>query len=954
MGRKGAIVGSVLGGVGALGIGTTVFLTRDKLFPAVKRVSSGLISSVFSKKANPVLLPPAAAGAPQTGLSVDPSRYPKVRRGDVVESLHGVRVADPYRWLEDPDAEETKAFVTEQNKLTHEVLAECDTREPFRKLFTALYDYPKFGAPFKCGDRYYYYHNSGLQAQYVIYSQASLVSEPALFFDPNTLSEDGTVALSDMQWSEDGKYASYSLSKGGSDWATIQVLQVDPKGGAPTPLPDKLELVKFSSMSWTHDHKGFFYNRYPAPTSGSADLGTETDVNTNQQLCYHRLGTPQSEDPVIWACPEHPTWMGGASVTDDGRYLCLYIHEGCLPSNRLYVVDMEALVKDSAGSVDWAAYDINKGSKKLPWVKLVDDFTSGSFSVVANEGHTFFVMTNFQAPRYRVVKVPDVMSSGPASSWPDHIAQHEKDVLKGALALKGDALVVRYLRDVVASLQLRSLATGALVRELPLGVGSVGSMSGDRKGTEFFYSFTSFVEPGATYRLDTAAGSPTEPALFRRTELKVPHNPDDFETKQVFVASKDGTKIPLFVTHRKGQKLDGSAPTLLYGYGGFNASLTPTFSSSRLAFIRGYNGVFAQANLRGGGEYGIDWRNAGSKQNKQNVFDDFQACAEYLISERYCSPAKLTIQGGSNGGLLVAACANQRPDLYACVLGQVGVMDMLRFHKFTIGHAWITDYGSPDKADEFSYIFPYSPLHNVRQPLGGTRQYPAIMLATGDHDDRVVPLHSLKLLATLQHNLAGEGAGAQVPQRNPLLARIEVNAGHGAGKPTQKVIDENVDLFGFAAKCMGASWLEKDSPAGPSAAAKTTKPSPPAEPAVAAAAAAAAPKAAAAPAAPAPAPAPAAAPAPVKSEPAAPAQAPAPAAAPAETKPAPAASAAAPAPAAAAPAPAPAEAAAEEDGEDGEADGEAPAGADGEAPAGAGAAGTSSTAAKKKKRKKKN
>ncbi|KAG2492774.1 hypothetical protein HYH03_008938 [Edaphochlamys debaryana] len=757
------------------------------------------------------LRPVPEHGAPQTGLSVDPSRYPKVRRGDVVESLHGVRVADPYRWLEDPDAEETKAFVTEQNKLTEQVLAECDTREQLRSLLTTLYDYPKYGLPFKRGGRYYYYHNTGLQQQSVLYSQASLDSEPSLFFDPNTLSEDGTVALTGLSFSEDGKFAAYSLSKGGSDWCSIQVMAVDPSGGSPTPLPDKLELVKFSSMSWTHDHKGFFYNRYPAPSSNPSKLGTENDVNANQQLCYHRLGTPQSEDVVVGIPPaDQPTWMLAARVTDDGRYLVMSTHEGTNPSNKLYVCDMQALDKAADGSPDWAAYDSLQGSKKLPWVKLVDDFTSGSFSVVANEGHTFFVMTNFQAPRYRVVKVPDVMSAGPASSWPDHIAQHEKDVLKGAMALKGDALVVRYLRDVVASLQLRSLATGALVRELPLGVGSVGSMSGDRKGTEFFYSFTSFVEPGATYRLDTAAGSPTEPALFRRTELKVPHNPDDFETKQVFVPSKDGTKIPMFVTHRKGLKLDGSAPTLLYGYGGFNVAMEPGFSANRLAFMRGYNGVFAMANLRGGGEYGVDWRNAGSKQNKQNVFDDFQACAEYLISERYCSPAKLTIQGGSNGGLLVAACANQRPDLYACVLGQVGVMDMLRFHKFTIGWAWMTDYGNPDKADEFSYIFPYSPLHNVRQPLGGTRQYPAVMLATGDHDDRVVPLHSLKLLATLQHNLAGEGAGAQAPQRNPLLARIEVNAGHGAGKPTQKMIAEAADLLGFAAKCMGASWVEKE------------------------------------------------------------------------------------------------------------------------------------------------
>ncbi|KAG2433756.1 hypothetical protein HXX76_008118 [Chlamydomonas incerta] len=826
-GRAAVIAASTVTVVAGAAIGG--ILLRPHWLPAAKRASSTVSSWLFRKKANPVMRPPAALGAPQTGLSVAPSQYPQVRRGDVSEDLHGVRVADPYRWLEDPDSEETREFVTAQNKLTDGVLAQCETREPFRKLFTALFDYPKFGAPFKCGSRYYYYHNSGLQQQYVIYSQAeaTLEAEPKLFFDPNTLSEDGTVALSNMEWSEDGSLAAYSLSKGGSDWCTIQVLRVDAAGGPPAPLADKLEYVKFSSLAWTHDQRGFFYNRYPDPASRPADLGTETDSNTHQQLCYHALGTPQSEDPVIWAMPDHPTWMSGAGVTDDGRYLVLYLSEGCLPANRLYLVDMQGLDKTAGGAVDWAKYDFfKKGSKKLPVVKLVDDF-SASFSVVANEGTTFYIMTNLDAPRYRLVKIPDVTSAGAAPSWPDHIPQHPKDVLKGALALKGDVLVVRYLRDVVAALQLRQLGSGQLTKELPLpGVGSVGAMSGDRKGSELFFSFTSFTEAGALYRIDTAPGSSLEPVLFRRTELKVPHRPEDYVTKQVFVDSADGTRVPMFITHHKDTKLHGSAPTLLYGYGGFNIALTPGFSASRLAFMRGYGGVFAQANLRGGGEYGTDWRNAGSTHNKQNVFDDFQACAEYLIRERYCSPAKLTIQGGSNGGLLVAACANQRPDLYACVLGQVGVMDMLRFHKFTIGHAWMTDYGNPDRAADFSWIYPYSPLHNVRAPEGGSRQYPAVMLATGDHDDRVVPLHTLKLLATLQHNLV-TGDPAASPQRNPLLARIEVKAGHGAGKPTQKVIDENVDLFGFAAKCMNAKWVDKQAvpePAKPAAATAAAAP----------------------------------------------------------------------------------------------------------------------------------
>ncbi|GIL73545.1 hypothetical protein Vretimale_5243 [Volvox reticuliferus] len=807
--RRSTVI-TMAGAAGITAIGAAVWLAGPKLVPAARR-SLLTFNRILWRKPWPPLRPIPAIGAPQTGLSVDPSRYPQVPRGDVVEDHHGVKVADPYRWLEDPDGEETLKFVDLQNKLTEEVLAECETREPFRKLFTALFDYPKFGAPFRAGSRYYYYHNSGLQQHYVLYGMSSLDSEPVVFFDPNKLSEDGTTALSDMQWTDDGSLAAYSLSKGGSDWNTIQVLRVPQSDDPPTPLEDNLEYVKFSSLSWTHDNRGFFYNRYPDPASRPADLGTETDTNTNQLLCYHVLGTPQASDPVIWAIPDHPTWMTGASVTEDGRFLVLYVSQGCVPANHLYVVDIQALDRTPEGHTDWSKYDFFKGSKKLPLVKLVTDF-SAAFSVVANDGTTFYITTNLDAPRYRMVKIADINKAGRPASWPDHIPQHDKDVLKGVLALKGDTMVVRYLRDVAAALQLRSLSSGYLIRDLTLpGLGSVGALSGDRKDTEFFFSFTDFVEPGALYRLDTAPGAPLEPKLYRRTKLQVDdHHPEEYVTKQVFVPSRDGTRIPMFITHRTGVVLDGTAPTLLYGYGGFNASMTPGFSASRLAFMRGYNGVFALANLRGGGEYGTAWRDAGSKENKQNVFDDFQACAEFLISERYCSPSSLTIQGGSNGGLLVAACANQRPDLYACVLAQVGVLDMLRFHKFTIGHAWMTDYGDPSKASDFEYIFPYSPLHNVRQPLGGTRQYPAMIFATGDHDDRVVPLHSLKMLATLQYELAGAGAGPSPPQRNPVLARVEVKAGHGAGKPTQKVIDEVVDLFGFAAKCMNAKWREPE------------------------------------------------------------------------------------------------------------------------------------------------
>eukprot|EP00878_Enallax_costatus_P029867 GHUV01032432.1.p1 GENE.GHUV01032432.1~~GHUV01032432.1.p1 ORF type:complete len:735 (+),score=227.44 GHUV01032432.1:207-2411(+) len=701
------------------------------------------------------------------------------------------------------------AVVDTQNRLTQKVLQQCETREQFKELFTQLYDYPKYGTPFKRGDRYYYYYNSGLQQQYVLYGQDSLKADPVVLLDPNTLSDDGTVALRDAEFSDNGGLVAYSLSSGGSDWSTIKVLSVGPSGTA-VQHDDLLEHVKFSTIAWTHDHKGFFYNRYAPPQK--SDLGTETDANTNQLLCYHVVGQPQSSDVVVLADPDHALWMFGAEVTDDGQYLLISVSEGCQPQNRLYYLDLNRVPKaQDTQALDFSKFDFEKGQGKLPLVKLIDNFDA-SWDYVANDGQDFTFKTNLAAPRYRVVRV-NLSSAGDPSSWPDVIPQHPKDLLQSAVALQGDELVVRHLRDVKGALARHKLSTGELVQEFDLpGIGSVGGFSGNRKSKEFFFSFTSFVEPGSTYRFDLAAASP-QPELFRATQLKVPHNPADYEVKQVFVPSKDGTKVPMFITHKKGLQLDGSNPTLLYGYGGFNISLEPGFSASRLAWLAGYNGVYAQANLRGGGEYGIEWRNAGSKENKQNVFDDFHACAEYLYQAGYCCPGKLIIQGGSNGGLLVAACINQRPDLFCCGMAQVGVMDMLRFHKFTIGHAWITDYGDPDKADDFKWIYPYSPLHNVRVPQEGSQQYPALILATGDHDDRVVPLHSLKLISELQYQLARAAADSS-KQRNPLLIRVEVRAGHGAGKPTAKIIAETADLIGFAAQCVGAKWQAADVAAG--------------------------------------------------------------------------------------------------------------------------------------------
>lgn len=742
----------------------------------------------------------AAQGAQQGSLSVDPSQYPATRRDEsMVEDLHGVAVADPYRWLEDPDSAETQAWVEAQNGVTAGVLEQCGSRDRFKQLFTQLFDYEKFGTPYKRGQRFYYSHNSGLQNQYVIYTQGSLDGEARVLLDPNTLSEDGTVALGGQAFSEDGTLYAYMLSSGGSDWRTIRLKKIDQETGEATDVEGEvIDHVKFSGITWTHDNKGFFYCRYAEPKT--ADKGTETDINLGQQLCYHVLGTPQSQDVTILADPQNPTHMFGTECTHDGRYLLISVSNGCEPVNKLWYVDLEALPRDaSSAALQLSSFDFHTGKEALPIVKMIDDFTA-AWDYQGSDGTAITLHTNLDAPRYRVVRGDMGAAAGTfAAGCTDLLPQHEKDLLQWTSLLKGGTLVACYLRDVVSVLQLHSWEDGSLTKAVAMpGIGSVGGFSGSHKHTQWFFSFTSFTEPGAIY----CAEGLGEPTLFRRIATNG-FSPDDFETKQVFVSSKDGTKVPMFVVHKKGLQLDGTNPTLLYGYGGFNISLEPSFSVSRLCWMLAYNGVYAVANLRGGGEYGTEWRAAGSCHNKQNVFDDFQACAQHLHGAGYSSPRTLAIQGGSNGGLLVAACANQRPDLFQVVLAQVGVMDMLRFHKFTIGHAWCTDYGNPDKAEDFEVVLRYSPIHNVAVPQGESKQYPAFLITTGDHDDRVVPLHSHKLTATLQHVLAGSPDSSQ---RNPLLTRIEVKAGHGAGKPTTKVIQETSDMMGYAAAVIGAKW----------------------------------------------------------------------------------------------------------------------------------------------------
>ncbi|XP_006631358.2 prolyl endopeptidase-like [Lepisosteus oculatus] len=706
-------------------------------------------------------------------------KYPVARRDETrVDDYHGTKIVDPYAWLENPDSEETKAFVAEQNKLSMPFLEKCAVRQKFHDRLTELFDYPKYSCPYKRGGRYFYYHNKGLQNQDVLYTQDSLDAEPRVFFDPNKLSEDGTVALKMARLSEECEYFAYGLSSSGSDWVTVKFMTV----GDQQELPDTLERVKFSCLAWTHDGKGVFYNCYPRQ-EGKAD-GTETTTNLNQKLFYHVIGTHQSEDILVAEFPDHPKWQSSVTVSDDGQYVVMAITEGCEPVNQLWYCDLQTLSNGITGI--------------LPWVKVVDNFEA-QYGYVTNEGSLFTFRTNLQAPRYRLINI-DLTNPEP-SNWTTLIPEHEKDVLGFVACVNIRFLLVNYIHDVKDVLQLYELKSGRFLKNLPLDVGTVVGLSCRKKHTDVFYKFTSFTTPGIIYHCDLTSDSP-EPTVFRQVEVKG-IKPSDYETVQVFYPSKDGTKIPMFLVHAKGLQRDGSHPVFLYGYGGFDNSIQPYYNVAYLLFVRHLGGILAVANIRGGGEYGQTWHKAGSLGNKQNCFDDFQWAAKYLIKEGYTTPEKLAINGASNGGLLVAACVNQQPDLFGCAVAKVGVMDMLKFHKFTIGHAWTTDYGCSDKKEEFDWLIKYSPLHNLPQAPTDSLQYPAMLLLTADHDDRVVPLHSLKYIATLQR-----GVGANPKQRQPLLIRIDTKSGHGAGKPTAKAILEDTHIFSFIAETLGLSWRD--------------------------------------------------------------------------------------------------------------------------------------------------
>ncbi|XP_063299615.1 prolyl endopeptidase [Pelobates fuscus] len=706
-------------------------------------------------------------------------QYPEAARDEsAVDDYHGVKICDPYRWLEDPDSEQTKAFVEAQNNITVPFLERCPVRKLFKERMTELYDYPKYSCHSKKGNRYFYFYNSGLQNQRVLYVQDTLDAEPHIFLDPNTFSEDGTIALRGCAFSEDGEYFAYGLSDSGSDWVTIKFMKVSNKEH----LPDVLKRVKFSCMSWTHDGAGIFYNCYPKQ-DGKSD-GTETSTNLHQKLFYHVLGTDQSKDILCAEFPDEPKWMGGAEVSDDGQYVLLSIREGCEPVNRLWYCNLQKLP--------------NGITEILPWVKLIDNF-EGEYEYITNEGTVFTFKTNRNAPNYKLINID--FNDPEESKWKELIPEHNKDVLEWVSCVRSNYLVLCYLHDVKNLLQLHDLASGNYLKTFPLDVGSVVGYSGQKKDSEIFYQFTSFLSPGIIYHCDLTSGE-LEPRVFREITVKG-FNPSDYQTVQVFYPSKDGTQVPMFIVHKAGIHLDGSHPAFLYGYGGFNISITPSYDVSRLIFVRHLGGILAVANIRGGGEYGETWHKGAILGNKQNCFDDFQCAAEYLIKEKYSSPQKITINGGSNGGLLVAACCNQRPDLFGCAIAQVGVMDMLKFHKFTIGHAWTTDFGCSDNKEDFKWLHKYSPLHNIKALEDNGTQYPATLLLTADHDDRVVPLHSLKFIATLQHEV-----GKNKTQTNPLMIHVDTKAGHGAGKPTAKVIEEVSDMFAFIAKCTGLDWVE--------------------------------------------------------------------------------------------------------------------------------------------------
>ncbi len=659
----------------------------------------------------------------------------------VVDNYFGTLIADPYRWMEDDNAAETKAWVVAENEVTFDYLSKIPFRNAIRERLTTLWNYPKIGMPSRVGDRYFFFANDGLQNQSVLYMRETLDSEPVVFLDPNTLSADGTVALGAISFSDDGKYMAYSTAAAGSDWVNIFVKEI-PSGKV---LSDRIEWVKFSGGSWAHDSKGFYYSRYDAPKKGS-EL---TAQNQYQKVYYHLIGTPQIMDRLVYSDLAHPLrYFNGGDDGDTGKWLFVYGSEGTHGTELLYKKATDATFK-----VLFAGFEYDYG-------------------VVNVEGDIAYIYTNENAPNYRLVAVNLENPSDVRDILPEG-----ESLLEGA-SFVGGQLFATYMVDAVNKVKQYNM-DGTFVRDVEVEtVGSIGGFGGKKEYTETFYSLSNYLTPPTTYRYNIADGTST---IYNQTELS--YDPSQFVAEQVFFTSKDGTSVPMFLVHRKDLKKNGTNPVYMYGYGGFNIPLTPGFNPTNIAMVE-QGAIYAVVNLRGGSEYGETWHKAGMLENKQNVFDDFIAAAEYLIEEDYTSPEYIAIAGGSNGGLLVGACMTQRPDLFAVAFPAVGVMDMLRYHKFTVGWGWAVEYGSSDNEEQFKYILEYSPLHNIKPGI----EYPATMVTTADHDDRVVPAHSFKFAATLQAAQTGDA---------PTLIRIETNAGHGAGKPTSKRIDEATDVLSF-------------------------------------------------------------------------------------------------------------------------------------------------------------
>jgi len=691
----------------------------------------------------------AAAPAPAAAAMT----YPATKQVDVVDDYFGTKVKDPYRWLEDDNAADTKLWVQAENAVTSAYLDKIPQRAAIRERLTQVWNFERFSDARKQGSRYFYLRNSGLQPQPVLHVTDDPAREGRVLLDPNTLSRDGTVAIGGMGFSRDGKLLAYAIAEAGSDWKTWKVRDVD----TGRDLDDEVRWSKFSGASFSHDGKGFFYGRYPAPSQAEK----LTALNVNQQIWFHAVGTPQEKDLLVHERPDQPEWGLGAQVSDDGRWLVIQARKGTNPERAVYVQDLS-----------------RPGAKPEPLLARMD----AAYDFIDVQGDTFLFLTDKDAPRKRVISVS--LSKPEEKDWKEIVPEAKgTDVLRQA-SVVGDRIFTVWMRDVKSAVEVHDLS-GKKVADLPLpGIGTASGFGGKRTDQETFFTFTSFLAPATIYRLDVPSLGAT---VFRQP--RVDFDGSAFEVTQVFYPSKDGTRVPMFLLHRRGVALDGKNPTLLYGYGGFNQSMLPGFSIARSVWLE-MGGVYAVANLRGGGEYGKAWYDAGRLGKKQNVFDDFIAAAEWLQKNGWTSPGKLAINGGSNGGLLVGAVMTQRPELAAVALPQVGVMDMLRFHKFTIGWAWRSDYGSSETQIGFDTLSAYSPLHRLKP---GTA-YPATLVTTADHDDRVVPAHSFKFIAALQAVQAGP---------KPVLARIETRAGHSAGKPTQKAIEEVSDVLAFTLKNLG-------------------------------------------------------------------------------------------------------------------------------------------------------